>query len=208
LLGIQGHLTPVLYKKSITKKKSITSNPESAKYILVLSATVDEINKPLVEALIAHLRLISGDTSMTLQKIESGSVKLFLEGSQEGLEQILALLNEGKLTEILGIPIQSVQVLANQEQVEKTIPNSQYQALINGSRQEGIVGYGNNSMATIIELNDSNLTMATVAEQLAQEWYSRLEIECSEQNATNRESIVNWLLGSDRNRFDELECKD
>ncbi|NJR51058.1 MAG: HetZ-related protein 2 [Leptolyngbyaceae cyanobacterium CSU_1_3] len=55
---------------------------------------------------------------------------------------------------------------------------------------------------------ERNLTMATVAEQLAQDWYSRLEIECPEQSAANRESIVNWLLGSDRDRFDELDRKD
>ncbi|BAZ42172.1 hypothetical protein NIES4101_81400 [Calothrix sp. NIES-4101] len=55
---------------------------------------------------------------------------------------------------------------------------------------------------------ERNLTMATVAEKLAQEWHSRLEVECPEQSAVNRESIVNWLLGSDRNRLDELDRKD
>ncbi|MEA5569647.1 HetZ-related protein 2 [Calothrix sp. UHCC 0171] len=55
---------------------------------------------------------------------------------------------------------------------------------------------------------ERNLTMATVAEKLAQEWHSRLEAECPDQSGVNRESIVNWLLGSDRNRFDELDRKD
>ncbi len=55
---------------------------------------------------------------------------------------------------------------------------------------------------------ERNLTMATVWEKLAIDWLSRLEVECPEQSAANRESIVNWLLGSDRNRFDELDRKD
>jgi hypothetical protein len=55
---------------------------------------------------------------------------------------------------------------------------------------------------------ERNLTMTTGGEKIAQDWLSRLEVECPEQSAANRESIVNWLLGSDRNRFDELDRKD
>jgi DNA-binding CsgD family transcriptional regulator len=112
LYNIAEHLTPVLYEKT----KHVNKNLEPAKYILVLSATIDEVNKPLAEAIIAHLRQISGDASLTLQRIEAGSVKLVLEGSQEGLERILALFREGNLTEVLGISVQNVQVIVSQEQ--------------------------------------------------------------------------------------------
>jgi hypothetical protein len=51
---------------------------------------------------------------------------------------------------------------------------------------------------------ERNLTMTTIAEQLAQNWQSRLMAECPEQSNSSRDSIVSWLLGSDLERFDEL----
>jgi hypothetical protein len=51
---------------------------------------------------------------------------------------------------------------------------------------------------------ERNLTMTTIAEQLAQNWQSRLMAECPEQSDSIRGSIVSWLLGSDLERFEEL----
>jgi hypothetical protein len=51
---------------------------------------------------------------------------------------------------------------------------------------------------------ERNLTMTTIAEQLAQNWQSRLMTECPEQSNSSRDSIVSWLLGSDLERFEEL----
>jgi DNA-binding protein Fis len=55
---------------------------------------------------------------------------------------------------------------------------------------------------------ERNLAMSTIAEKLANDWRSRLAAECPEQSGANRESIVNWLLGSDKARYDELNPKD
>lgn len=55
---------------------------------------------------------------------------------------------------------------------------------------------------------ERNLTMASEAEKLAQYWRKRLVIECPEQNQVNRESIVDWLLGSDLQRFEVLTAKE
>jgi hypothetical protein len=55
---------------------------------------------------------------------------------------------------------------------------------------------------------ERNLAMETIAEKLASYWHSRLAAECSEQSVTNKESIVNWLLGSDKTRYEELSLKD
>ena len=46
--------------------------------------------------------------------------------------------------------------------------------------------------------------MATLAQQLAGEWRSRLLTECPNQNPATRESIIHWLLGEDLDRFDTL----
>ena len=38
--------------------------------------------------------------------------------------------------------------------------------------------------------------MATLAQELAGEWYLRLLTDCPDQNPTIRESIIHWLLNS------------
>jgi hypothetical protein len=77
--------------------------------VLVLTGTIDEIDKPLAEAIVEHLRTITGDASLTLKRIEPGSIKLFLEGSQDGLERLETLIREGRLNEVMGLPIQAIQ---------------------------------------------------------------------------------------------------
>lgn len=44
----------------------------------------------------------------------------------------------------------------------------------------------------------------TFAERLAQDWKSRLEQDCPDENSTTRESVVRWLLGDKPERFDTL----
>ncbi|GAA6620609.1 hypothetical protein NUACC26_064250 [Scytonema sp. NUACC26] len=55
---------------------------------------------------------------------------------------------------------------------------------------------------------ERNLTMALEAEKLARYWRKRLAEECPEQNIVNQESIVDWLLGSDLQRFEVLSPKE
>ena len=43
---------------------------------------------------------------------------------------------------------------------------------------------------------------------LAQYWQQRLSTECPEQSQTTRESILNWLLGVDLERFNLLNPKE
>ena len=49
---------------------------------------------------------------MTLKKIEPGSVRLVLEGSEAWLERLKALFRKGQMTEILGIPVEDIQTLS------------------------------------------------------------------------------------------------
>lgn len=58
-------------------------------------------------------------------------------------------------------------------------------------------------MQTLQESQEGNLT-AKVAENLAQNWRSRLSVECHKQSGATRESIVRWLLGADLERFELL----
>jgi len=104
LEGNAEYLTPVL----LTERKDIEDAPKRVKFTLVLTATIDEIDAPLAEAIVEHLSKISEDASLTLKKIQSGSVKLTLEGNQEGWERLQALFKSGQLSEVLNIPVQDI----------------------------------------------------------------------------------------------------
>ncbi|MBD2778165.1 hypothetical protein ICL16_40535, partial [Iningainema sp. BLCCT55] len=58
------------------------------------------------------------------------------------------------------------------------------------------------------DIEERNLTMTPEAEKLAQYWRSQLMVDCPELGEANRESIVLWLLGSDSDRFEQLEPKE
>jgi len=108
LEGISEDLTPVLHKRE--DSIDIEDKLNKAKYVMILSTTVDEVNKPLVEAIVAHLRQISGDTSLTLQRIEAGSLKLFLEGSDDGFKRLEQLFRIGELVEVMGTTVQDIKL--------------------------------------------------------------------------------------------------
>jgi hypothetical protein len=44
----------------------------------------------------------------------------------------------------------------------------------------------------------------TLADKLANDWRSQLEVDCPEQSVAHRESIIRWLMGEDLARFDTL----
>lgn len=78
---------------------------ETGVYVLVLSATISEIDKARAEAIVSHLREISKDARLTLIRIEEGSVKLVLEGSLDGFERLESLAETGDLSTELSIEV-------------------------------------------------------------------------------------------------------
>jgi len=55
---------------------------------------------------------------------------------------------------------------------------------------------------------ERNLNMTSEAEKLALYWRNRLVGECPQHSEATRESIVKWLLGSDKQRFENLNIKE
>ena len=68
----------------------------------------NKINVAKLKAIEASLREITGDASLKIIDIEEGSIRLILEGSQEGLERLEQLFKSGELTEVLDIPVEDV----------------------------------------------------------------------------------------------------
>lgn len=127
----------VLLRNSIAKKSE-------RQWILVLSATINEVNKPRAEAIVEHLRKISGDSQLTLRKIEKGSVIIFLEGSEEGFQNILSIVHEGKLTNLEGFKIELVTSESEYQQKQKS-ESSPPSSFIRRDRVTGVVKWFNSS---------------------------------------------------------------
>ncbi|MEL6223462.1 MAG: HetZ-related protein 2 [Cyanobacteria bacterium J06627_8] len=47
----------------------------------------------------------------------------------------------------------------------------------------------------------------TVVETLTKNWRSRLQVDCEKQSADTHESIIQWLLGDDRDRYETMDAK-
>ena len=97
---------------------------------IVLS--LNSIEQKQTQAVVDKLQQLSGDTSLSLQKIEVGSIVLVLKGSQEGFEQIARMFRTGQLTEILGVPVLGVRQRAFAKQ---TLVRAQLEQLVNEAQQ-------------------------------------------------------------------------
>ena len=86
----------------------ILKSQTKIKYEFVLSGSVDEASRQKLEAIVAHLQTITGDSSLTLVRVEPGSIKLILEGSEDGFHQLEDLLRKGQLVEVEGLTVESV----------------------------------------------------------------------------------------------------
>lgn len=84
-------------------------------WYLVLTSTVEEVNRVRVEAILEALKPhLGNDLNLNLKKIERGSVVLVLESELEAFERLRYLFLTGEVTTILGIPIQNIQLQRNQ----------------------------------------------------------------------------------------------
>lgn len=77
----------------------------TGRWMLVLSATISDIDKPIAEALEAHLKRITSDVNLTLLRIEEGSLILTLEGTRLGYERINESVESGQLYKVFGFGI-------------------------------------------------------------------------------------------------------
>src|SRR5262249_3924165 len=82
--------------------------PESVKFALVLTGTVDDMNKPLVEAMLDHLRRLTQDPNITFRKIRAGSVQIIFECSPLTLAKLRTLVACGELEDIKGFHIEQL----------------------------------------------------------------------------------------------------
>lgn len=72
--------------------------------------------EPITDDFTQRIRTISGDFSIKCNEVKEGSIIFMMQGSLEGFERLQTLFINGELTEILGFPIESIEL----ESVEPT----------------------------------------------------------------------------------------
>jgi uncharacterized protein YjbI with pentapeptide repeats/transcriptional regulator with XRE-family HTH domain len=102
--------------KVLTRPESQAKNQNAnSKDQLVITFTGNietlQKNPDFQSALLTLMQAISKDASLTIEKIERGSIKITFNGSPEGLKRLEELITSGELTEVRGMPIEKVQLL-------------------------------------------------------------------------------------------------
>lgn len=158
LYNIPKHLTPIL------KKKSSSLVQHRKRLILVLSATIDDVNRQKVEAIVEHLRQISGDLSLTLEEVLSGSVILIIECSYDGYNTIISLFKKGELTKVSDIPVLDIQSEVPIKS-EQGIPQKE-KRFLDAAIPEQVVVNEETELITMIRMPDSRGLREVLEEDL------------------------------------------
>jgi elongation factor G len=99
----QAPMFPGMPKPDFPSDTSVDSS--AIEFKLVITGTIAEGDKSLLEALVAHLRKVSGDASLTLLEVRRGSVILLLRGTIAGFERIQSAQGQGLLSKIIGFEV-------------------------------------------------------------------------------------------------------
>lgn len=84
------------------------SEEKRTQYKLVLTGTIDSIDRPTIEAIIEHVRKFAKDTSITLVETRAGSIVIVLDGTREGYDRFHKLFEEGSVRHIEGFRIEEI----------------------------------------------------------------------------------------------------
>jgi len=109
--------------EGVKRQLSTTSEwaeKKGVQWVLVLSGTFEDIDKEQAEAIVQHLRQLSGDMHLTIRKVGSGSVKLTIESSEDGFQRIKTLFARGQLHDVLGFEILGIEVDQEARSISET----------------------------------------------------------------------------------------
>jgi uncharacterized protein YjbI with pentapeptide repeats/DNA-binding Xre family transcriptional regulator len=96
--------------------KVVDPNGEKVKVVIVLEDDIDSVDN--WEIILLLLRQNSGG-SIEITDIESGSIRLTVEGSQADIQKLVNKIRSGKLTELNGLPIDGIEILTEHLDTEQ-----------------------------------------------------------------------------------------
>jgi DNA-binding NarL/FixJ family response regulator len=106
------HNDGVAFRQLLSGIRGTSSSPDSAPepalFAVVITATITQMDKPVVEAIASHLRKLSRDASLTVVNIATGSVIITVAASGAALERLESLFRNGNLSKLAGFTVQGV----------------------------------------------------------------------------------------------------
>lgn len=78
------------------------------KFALVLTGTVDDVNKPIVDAILEHLTKLTNDPDITFREIRRGSIQIVFECSPRSLAKLRSLVASGEVKDVAGFQIEQL----------------------------------------------------------------------------------------------------
>ena len=132
----------------------------SKRLSFAIAGSIEDIDKHKLEAIVALLNKLGGDTSIEILDIYEGSIKLILGGSSEALERIEELFNSGQLSKVEGIAVQGTHFLSKGELVQLIRENAG-EANLSGADLSGADLIGANLRGA--NLSEANLSEANLS---------------------------------------------
>ena len=127
-------------------------------YLFAIAGSIEEIDKRKLDAIVALLNKLGGDTSIEILDVDEGSVRLILGGSPEALEGIEALFVSGELAELIDVAVQDVHFLEKEELAGLIVKNGGNSLHIGGTNLSGTNLSGTNLSGA--NLSGANLSRA------------------------------------------------
>ncbi len=92
-------------------KPNNLTNSGVVRFAIVLTGTVDELNKPLIEAMMRHLQRFAPDSQLTLERMQSGSIVLTFLASRTVYLRLQTWFNSDSHPRLLGMNVKRVSLL-------------------------------------------------------------------------------------------------
>lgn len=93
------------------RERAVAAGAEAVTFKMVLTGTINARDKDRIEAIVEHLRHMSGDVLLTLVRCESGSVVLVLKCSRDAFRRLEVQYDAGLLPDVLGLTVQTLELL-------------------------------------------------------------------------------------------------
>ncbi len=82
--------------------------PSPARWVIILDADFANVGPEQVEAILEALKAAASDRTLRLRDLRRGSIRIALEGSEEGFKVLRHLIETGQLREVLGLRIKEI----------------------------------------------------------------------------------------------------
>ena len=145
---------PMLLTQTLSRQVTvIDKDNQEIKAVVILKG---EINSGVnFQALESILRIYSGDTVKIID-IKEGSIKLFVEGSQEDIARLVSRIKSGELKEVSGFPVEDVQILSESSEDDESNELNNKWCLVREIVTQGITGQNLSG----VDLSDADLSGA------------------------------------------------